>query len=331
MTGELVLIVTSLDTPVRSDRTWMVALGAALWGTSAVMRDPLTNDLGVAPATVVFFEHLILVLVLVPWIGDAVRAWWQASGRTKAAVVIIGAGASALATTLFTTAIATGFDVNGQPDLITPIALQKLQPLIAMLLAAVILAERVRPAFWLFAVPALAGSWLLAFGEPFDVTLQTAQAALLAVGAATLWASGTVLGRFVGNELSPTHVMVLRFLFGFVTMAVIVGVRSDSYTMPLEGFRYVVPLALIVGLLALSLYYRGLRNTPASRATYAELAFPLTAAVVGVLAGTRALEVSQWIGFAVVLAAVTALALHENRSRRPTVPVPDRVEDALKT
>lgn len=307
----------------------MVALGAALWGTSAVMRDPLANDLGVAASTVVFYEHVILVLVLVPWLGDALRAWWKASDQTKIAVVVIGAGASALAATLFTAAIGTGFDVNGQPDLVTPVALQKLQPLIAMLLAAVILAERVRPAFWWFAVPALAGSWFLAFAEPFDVTLQTAQAALLAVGAATLWASGTVLGRYVGSELSATHVTTLRFFFGLVTMIVIVGVRGDSYTMPVEGFKYVVPLALIVGLLALSLYYRGLRNTPASRATFAELAFPLTAAVVGVMLG-RGLVWNQWVGFAVVIAAVTALALHENRSRRPAVPVPDRVEDALK-
>lgn len=326
---ELVLIVTSTDSPVRADRTWMVALGAALWGTSAVMRDPLTRDLGVAPATVVFFEHLILVLVLAPWLGGALRAWWAASDRTKIAVVVIGAGASAIATTLFTAAIATGFDVNGQPDLITPIALQKLQPLIAMLLAALILVERVRPLFWLFAAPALIGSWFLAFAEPFDITLQTAQAALLAVGAAALWASGTVLGRFVGSEVSATHLTALRFFFGFITMFAIVGIRGDSYTMPVEGLKWVVPLALIVGLLALSLYYRGLRNTPAFRATYAELAFPLTAAVVGLTLG-RNLVWNQWVGFAIVIAAVTALTLYENRSRQPAVAVPDRIEDAIK-
>jgi drug/metabolite transporter (DMT)-like permease len=309
----------------------MVALAAALWGTSAIMREPLTGQdgLGIAPATVVFFEHLILVLVLVPWLGDALRAWWAASSRAKVAVLVIGAGASAVATTLFTAAIATGFDVNGRPDLITPIALQKLQPLIALLLAAVILAERVRKLFWLFAIPALVGSWFLAFAEPFDVSLQTAQAALLAVAAAAFWASGTVLGRFVGSELSATHVTALRFFFGFLTMIVIVGARGDSYTMPVEGLKWVIPLALIVGLLALSLYYRGLRNTPASRATYAELAFPLTAAVVGVMLG-RSLVWNQWVGFAVVIAAVTALTLYENRSRRPTVPVPDRIEDAVK-
>lgn len=306
----------------------MVALAAALWGTSALMREPLTRDLGMASSTVVFAEHLVLVLCLLPWVPAALRAWWSSSVRTRVAIVVIGAGASAIATTLFTAAFATGFAIDGRPDVITPVALQKLQPLIAVLLAAVILGERMRPVFWLFVVPALGGAWFLAFAEPFDVTLKTAEASLLALGAAMLWASGTVLGRLVGSELSATHITVLRFVFGFATMIVVVGVQGHSYTVPWDAVPYIVALALIVGLLALSLYYRGLRNTPASRATFAELAFPLTAAAVGLALG-RNLVWNQWVGFAVLLVAVTALALHENRGRRPAVTVPDRVEDAI--
>lgn len=302
----------------------MVALAAALWGTSALMREPLTRDLGVAPATVVFVEHLILVLCLSPWLWGALRAWAAGSVRTKVAVVVIGAGSSALATTLFTAAFAVG-------DPITPQALQKLQPLIAMLLAILILGERVRPVFWLFAGPALIGAWFLAFAEPSGVTLSSAQGALFAVAAATLWAAGTVLGRFVGVELSATHVTTLRFFFGLLAMTAIVGVRGDGYTLPWDGVPYVVVLALVPGLLALSLYYRGLRHTPASRATFAELAFPVTAAVVGVTLLGASLAASQWVGFAVVLVAVTALAVHENRTTRPAVAVPDRVEDAIRS
>jgi drug/metabolite transporter (DMT)-like permease len=306
----------------------MVALAAALWGTSALMREPLTGDLGMASSTVVFAEHFVLVLCLLPWLPAALRAWWASSIRTRVAIVVIGAGASALATTLFTAAFATGFAIDGRPDVITPVALQKLQPLIAVLLAAVILGERIRPIFWLFVAPALGGAWLLALAEPFDVTLRTAEASLLALGAAALWASGTVLGRLVVSELSATHITALRFLFGFATMIVVVGARGEPFTVPWRAVPYIVPLALIVGLLALSLYYRGLRNTPASRATFAELAFPLTAAAVGLALG-RNLDWSQWLGFGILLVAVTALALHENRSSNPAVAVPDRVEDAI--
>ena len=88
-------------------------------------------------------------------------------------------------------------------------------------------------------------------------------------------------------------------------------------------------LALIPGLLAIGLYYRGLRTTPASRATLAELAFPFTAALVGVLILDRTLSATQWIGLLVVAAAVTALALHERVSESPAVATPDAVEDAV--
>src|SRR5690606_18348975 len=146
-TSGLIGSLSVTDNAVRADRTWMVALAASLWGTSALMREPLTRDFGVPSATVVFAEHLVLVLILSPWLAGALRALRAASVRTIVAIVIIGAGSSALATTLFTAAFAIG-------DPITPQALQKLQPLIAMLLAVVILRERIRPVFWLFAGPA---------------------------------------------------------------------------------------------------------------------------------------------------------------------------------
>ena len=79
----------------------------------------------------------------------------------------------------------------------------------------------------------------------------------------------------------------------------------------------IVLLALFPGLLALALYYRGLGRTPASRATLAELAL-----------GARPTP-SQWVGFVIVLVCVVSLALHEQRSERPAVAVPDDAREAL--
>ena len=46
-----------------ADGTWLVALGAALWGTDALLRAPLAGAL--PAASIVFWEHLIIVVVLV--------------------------------------------------------------------------------------------------------------------------------------------------------------------------------------------------------------------------------------------------------------------------
>ena len=297
-----------------TDRTWLVAVAASLWGFSSLLREPLSREL---PAlTVVLAEHVVLVLLVLPWVLPALRAVRTASVRTWVAVLVIGAGSSALATTLFTAAFRLG-------DPITPQVLQKLQPVIAVLLAALLLGERVTPRFPLFAVPALAGAWLLSFPDPLGVGVTGLAAAGLAVAAASLWAAGTVLGRMVSAELSFLHVTTLRFTVGLAALAVLAALTGTPVGVPVRLVPQLALLALVPGLLALVLYYLGLRRTPASRATLAELAFPVTAAAVGVtLLGAR-LDASQWSGFVLVLLAVVGLALHERRSGEPAVAVAD--------
>lgn len=288
-----------------------MALAAALWGTDAIFRLPLAQE--TSAATVVFAEHAILTLVLIPFLPAAWRAFRSADPAARWAVVAIGAGASAIATMLFTLAFRSG-------DPITPVVMQKLQPVLAMVGAAFLLRERLRPRFAWFAVPALVGFWLLAFPDPIHVSVSRLQVALLALGAAALWAGGTVLGRLVSTTFTPTELTTLRFAIGLPASAMVVAATGSPWWVPdLRSTGAVVALALVVGLLAMLLYYRGLRRTPASRATLAELAFPLTAALVGIGWFDHVLNAGQWIGAGLVVITVTALAWHESTSGRPAV------------
>ncbi|QWF80926.1 DMT family transporter [Amycolatopsis sp. CA-230715] len=292
------------------DRTWLVAVAAALWGTDGLLRLPLAEAL--PSGTVVFWEHLLVVLVMSPFLPAAVRALRKATAREWLAVVVIGGGSSALATALFTAAFKTG-------DPVTPLVLQKLQPVFAVVAAFFVLGERIRAGYALFAVPALAGAWLLAFADPLHIKVAAARTALLAIGAAVLWAAGTVLGRLVSTKLEPRDVTVLRFASGLPVAAIIVAVQGASFAVAWHNALGLVLLAFVPGLLALILYYVGLRSTPASRATLAELAFPVTAAVIGVSFLDAELTATQWLGLAVVVASVTALGWHEKARKRPMV------------
>ena len=111
----------------------LVAFGAALWGTDAVLRVPLLEVM--SPAAIVLSEHLVLLLYSVPAVvlGWGVLAGLRASQWV--ALLIIAWGGSALATLLFTTAF-----VLGNPTVV--ILLQKTQPLFAIALAHVLLRER---------------------------------------------------------------------------------------------------------------------------------------------------------------------------------------------
>ena len=239
----------------------------------------------------------------------------------EGAVLVIGAGSSALATTLFTAAFLLG-------DLITPQVLQKLQPLFAIALAAVVLGERLRPSY------ALRGA-----GRRRCVAARLrrppgsacpARSRGTGRGGGRVVGRRTVLGRAASAELRFSDFTALRFAVGLLTLLVISGVTST----PLAAWRLdaapnILLLVLFPGLLALVLYYMALGRTLASRATLAELAFPLTAALVGIVAFDATLTGTQWLGFVVVLASVVGLALHEQRSRRPSVAVPDSAAEAL--
>lgn len=308
--------------PAVRDRTWIVAGGAALWGTDALLRLPLATEL---PATtVVLAEHVIVAVLISPLIVRAVRRARQVCGpREWAALFGIGVGASALATALFTAAF-----VQSGP--ITPVVLQKLQPLVAVALAALLLGERLRRTYVPFLVVALVASWLLAFPDPLGVSVQGMLGALMAIGAAVLWAAGTVLGRYVSPVLTPTEVTSMRYAFGLLGSAFAVAVAGTPVLPPAADLPGLAGLALIPGLLAMLIYYYGLRGTPASRATLAELAFPATAALVGVIVLGETMTATQWTGLALLAATVTLFSWHERRpTTHPTVQVKTKLGEGI--
>jgi drug/metabolite transporter (DMT)-like permease len=264
----------------------------------ALLRNPLAESTQVA--TIVFGEHVVLVVVMLPLVVTAIPALWRAGPRYVAAGVVVGVGASALATILFTEAF-----VRGDP--VTPVVLQKVQPLVVVLLAATILGERPRPRFGIFLLGGLAGVWLTVFPSPFDVSVHGTEAALLALAAAGLWALGTVLGRFLALQLAFQQVTAVRFAFGLPASFVAVLVLGAPFTASGHDLAFIALLALITGLVALLLYYWGLKRTPASVAAIAELTFPVVAISVGYLAFDETLTASQLVGVALTSFVVMLL------------------------
>ena len=283
---------------VAAPGVFLIAIAAALWGTDALLRRPLARS--TEAATIVFGEHVVLVLLTLPLIPGAIVAVRRAGPRYVAAAAAIGIGASAIATILFTQAF-----VHGDP--VTPVVLQKIQPLVAVAGAWFILRERPRAKFGWFLLAGLAGTWLIAFPSPFDIHVDTAVPALMAIAAAVLWAMGTVLGRLLATRLRFQHVTALRFAFGLPASAVAVLVVGAPFTTSAADFGWIAALAIVTGLVALSLYYIGLRRTPAVIAALAELTFPVTAAAVGYFAFGATLDGTQWIGVAVTATVVLLL------------------------
>jgi drug/metabolite transporter (DMT)-like permease len=282
-----------------------VAVAAAMWGTDPIIRK--TMSFSTSATTIVFGEHVILVLCTLPFLLPALRAVFRAGPRFVLAAVVVGAGASAVATILFTDALI------GHSDFITPVVIQKIQPLIAIGAAAVILGERPRPRFAWFLIPALVGFWLVSFPHPSQVSANGVIVIAEATGAAILWALGTVLGRYLAREIEFQHVLSLRFFFGFLASAIALLVMNQPAYSNGHDTVLILYLALVTGLFALALYYFGLQRTPAMMASIAELTYPAVAIVAGIYAYDQHLSWSQWLGIAIILGTVTLLPMQRRR------------------
>jgi len=283
----------------------VIAIAAAMWGTDPIIRKTMSGT--TSATTIVFGEHVILVALTLPFLLPALRAVFRAGGRYVAAAVVVGAGASALATILFTDALI------GHSDFITPVVIQKVQPLVAVAAAAALLGERLRPGFWWFFLPALAGFWLVNQPNPFDPSVQGAVVIAEATAAAVLWALGTVLGRYLSRELEFQHVLSLRFFFGLIACAIALPVMGAPAYSNAHDSVLILYLALVTGLAALTLYYYGLQRTPAVLSSLAELTYPAVAVVAGIYAYDAHLHWTQWLGIGLILGAVTLLPVRRRR------------------
>jgi drug/metabolite transporter (DMT)-like permease len=297
----------------------LIAVGAAMWGTDGILRVPLLDV--ASPSQIVLLEHLVLLLYSVPAVVLGWRFFRGLGAVQWVALLVIGWGGSALATLLFTTA----FDV-GNPTVV--ILLQKTQPLFAIALAAILLRERLGWAYWPCFAVAMVGAYLISFGdlEPFKALPSAeALAAALALGAALLWGSSTVLGRLVLKDL-PFHALTgARLLLAVPLLAGIVvaqGATGGLGPGVAAAPGRVVLLALIPGLLALLLYYRGLTGTRASYATLAELAFPATAVVLNWTFLGVGVSANQVLGFVLLWGAVFVLGYLNAKAPAPDPSAP---------
>ncbi len=283
----------------RSFGVVFVAVAAALWGLDAWIRAPLAQTTAVA--TIVFGEHLVLVLLTLPFLAGALAAVVRLGPRHLLAAVVIGAGSSAVATILFTQAFVDGH------DFVTPVVLQKVQPVIAVVAAGVVLGERPRGRFAFYFVPALVGVWLMGVPHPLHPTVHGLKPTLYALAAAVLWALGTVLGRYLARDMRFEHVATLRFAFGLPASALALLVLGAPAFASVHDSFWIAVLAVVTGFLALGLYYYGLHVTPAVIATLAELAFPVSAILVGYFKFGQTLTGWQWVGVGLTSLVVVLL------------------------
>jgi drug/metabolite transporter (DMT)-like permease len=235
---------------------------------------------GLSASQIVLVEDLLISLCLVPVARRAWRELRKASWRTWLVLAVIAAGPQAFATVLFTRSIGYAYTVPAAQSggvLSEVYLLYLLQPIFGATLAWLILRERRRRSFWLLAALALAGAALIVFSTNAVAPQAQIQAALFVLGAVALWGAGTVMGRYALADVSFTSTAAARFMLALPILLVLMltdrGVAGlGQYSAgQLPSF---LGIALIPGVIAMTLYYRALSSTPASVSSFAELGYP---------------------------------------------------------
>ncbi len=298
---------------------YLVFLAAMLWATDAPFRVFLTSEL--SSNFIVLAEHFVDILIAVPilvWVWPELK---QLNAKAWLAVLFIAIGGSALASIAFTEAFRY---VNPS----VAILLQKLQPLLAISLAAAMLRERLHEKFWLWTALALAGAYVISFprfvpqlyvGEQFNPNTIGVMLALLA---AILWGASTVLGKYVLGKISFKAMTSLRFIFVLIFLAILNGSRGELSQISIltaKDILFIAIIAITSGIVSLYIYYGGLQHTKASIATIAELGFPLAAVLVNYFFLKESLVPMQLVGMIVLVLAIWQLGrVNEEENNLPT-------------
>jgi drug/metabolite transporter (DMT)-like permease len=296
----------------------IIFLASLLWAADSPFRKPLLVG-GLTAPFIALLEHFFNTLASLPALIKERAAFKSLTLKHWAGLLYIGAGASALAAILYVEgAVAMNYNFT------VAALLQKLQPIFAILLAVVFLKEKVSAKFWLLAVPALLGAYLVTFGLTSPSALLAAYGDLpfkgpaLAVLAALLWAGGTVVGRSLTQGLDFKFVNSMRFAFGLLFLLVYVsligGWQLEAMT-PLF-WRNTFIIAMLTGFFALLLYYYGLKNTKASVATLMELGYPLALTAVNWIFLDIKLDSWQITGAVILLISVTVIVLYGSSENR---------------
>jgi DME family drug/metabolite transporter len=294
---------------------WLVALGAALWGTESAWRIPL-NDLFDAEV-IVFWEHIIILLMFLPLLFVRLAEIPKIDARTWGYLIFSGFAGSAVGTIFFTLALK-----NGNPTVVNVIL--NIQPVISTIGACLLFSDRLAPRFYLFAGIAILAGIFLSVDHPELIGVSFEQAGLnrgtgFALICALFWGLSTVAGRGVMTGMSLRLASSLRIVVGLFCMTLILlalgklqGAAlwpATAQAHPTRAIGALVLLATISGGIPLLIYFEGLRLTKASTAGYFEMMQTLAAVCITWGFFQAALRPHQVIAALVLMGAVAMVQL----------------------
>ncbi len=289
-----------------------IALAAIMWGFDGVVLTPRLFNLNVG--FVVFILHILPFVLMNAFLWKEYKYITQFKTTDWIVFFSIALTGGALGTLAIVKAL---FLVNFQ-QLSIVVLLQKLQPIFAILLAGILLKEKITGKFLIWASVAIIAGYFMTFefSKPtIGVDQNAIYAAIYAIIAAICFGSSTVFSKIVLNNYNFKTVTFYRYGFTSLIMLFYVLITKQLNQFQLattSNWFFFFLIGLTTGSGAIFLYYFGLRKVKAILSVILELLFPLSAILFDYFINDSKLSAIQWISATLMIYAIVRI----NSSRR---------------
>lgn len=284
-----------------------ISISAILWGFDGVVLTPRLYNLHVG--WVVFVLHAVPFLIMNLFLFKQWKNLGTFLKQDYLMFILVAVFGGALGTMSIVRAV---FLVHFQ-QLSVVVLLQKLQPIFAIILAAILLKETIKKNFVIWASVAIIASYFLTFGftiPEFNTGDNTFLAAMYALVAAFSFGSSTVFSKKI--LMNHNFVTATFFRYGFTSFILLIyvlasGLISEYYvTSPTNWILFLI-IGTTTGSGAIFIYYYGLRRVKAIVATISELLFPISAILFDYIFNGSVLSPIQIVSAAIMVFAIIKL------------------------
>ncbi|MDA3812811.1 MAG: DMT family transporter [Candidatus Cloacimonetes bacterium] len=292
-----------------------IILAATMWGFDGVVLTPRLYNLNVG--FVVFMLHFVPFVLMNTFLF---KEYKELRKFTKTDFLLLG-GIAFFGGALGTLAIVKALFLVRFDHLSIIVLLQKLQPIFAIILAAIFLKEKIKRRFIFWGLLAIISSYFLTFGLNKPNMSEDApliQAALWALVAAFSFGSATVLGKKALTRLPYYTTNFFRFGFTTVLMLIyvlVIGQLGEFQNVTTTNWIFFLIIAVTTGSGAIFLFYYGLNKVTAIVSTICELFFPISAIIFDYFINHHSLSLTQWISAAIMIVAVVEISYKRKKVR----------------
>lgn len=284
----------------------LIIIAAFLWAFDGIIRRNLYT---LPPLTIIFFEHFVGLIILLPFVFKYVLKT-HLEKREWRLIILVSVLSGLLGTLWFTTALLKVHFISFSVVFL----LQKLQPIFAIGSASILLKEKLDKRYIAWAILAILSAYFVTFKNGFinfNTGEDTIIAVMYALGAAVAWGTSTTFSKMLLNKVDAQVSTFYRFLFTTIIALPVIFLFDLGLSLKAPTsiqFGYFILIAVSTGMVALLIYYKGLKKTPVHISTILELTFPFIAIFIDMKLYHNILSPIQWVAAVILVFSIYKIA-----------------------